>query len=194
MRLIDRNGQEMYTMTPLSGMTFTFETFYEPWEKLQEEDWTYESIEQVSDDDRRAAPGARDGRHRRHGRQPAPQRGGEAAHHRRPDAQPEERQARKKGRFISFAGLVYGKLQEGRERRRRQGRPMGRGGDAQGARVYVGIDPGLRHMAAVVFCYLTWDNELVVFDELAIKDQTIEQVCEGDPPQESEWKVIPRGM
>lgn len=196
MRLIDRDGQEMYTMTPLSGMTFTFEAFYEPWEKLQapgfEED---QSLEQVSVElpQGRTTVVTVDMDDNPHLNEAAKRRIIED-----PTMSNEERQARKKGRFISFAGLVYGLsfrkeqnvvVDVGPPRETEDGTV---GGVPVGADVFVGIDPGIRHMAAVVWCWLTPENEMVAFDELAIKDETIAEVCQQIHLKNAQWKVIPR--
>jgi phage terminase large subunit-like protein len=186
MRLIDRNGQEMYTMTPLSGMTFTYEAFVEPWEKLQHGAWSYDDsgMEKVSVElpQGRTTVVTVDMDDNPHLNEEAKRRIIDD-----PTLSSEERQARKKGRFISFAGLVYGNSFKKEENVL--------GGVAEvpeHADVFLGIDPGLRHMAAVVFCYLTWDNQLVVFDELAIKDETIGEVAKRIHLKLAEWKVHPQ--
>ena len=53
--------------------------------------------------------------------------------------------------------------------------------------VFCGIDPGCRHMAAVVFCYLDLDDDLVVFDEIAFRSTTVREVCDADQGQELVW-------
>jgi phage terminase large subunit-like protein len=193
MRLIDRNGQEMYTMTPLSGMTFTYEAFYEPWEKLQAPGYDEDpEIEQVSVElpQGRTTVVTVDMDDNPHLNEEAKRRIIDD-----PTLSSEERQARKKGRFISFAGLVYGT--SFRKDRNITGgiippQPNGDGGIPEGAHVFVGIDPGIRHMAAVVWLYLTHDNELIQFDELAIKDETIAEVCQKIHLKNAEWRVFPR--
>ena len=38
-----------------------------------------------------------------------------------------------------------------------------------GVEVFRGVDPGYRHMCAVVYCFLDDTDELVVFDEIAVE-------------------------
>lgn len=202
MRLLDTDGQECYSMTPLSGMTFTFESFYEPWEKAQPEGWSPDEPNgecvSVELPQGRVSVVTVDLDDNPHLSEKAKRRIIDD-----PTLSAEERQARKRGRFISFAGLVYGHsfrkdrnvVLDAGPPRVLPGLPGGReyeGGVPEGADVFVGIDPGLRHMAAVVWVWLDHNDEMVVFDELALKDQTIEEVCKQIHLKNAEWRVIPR--
>jgi phage terminase large subunit-like protein len=152
MRLIDFGGDELLTMTPLQGMSWTFDEIWEPWVKRQLVDSTIVLVDM--DDNphldantkRRALAGL----------------------------SKEERQARKSGRFVHFAGMIYEEFS-----RSAHVIPERDPGVPADARVYVGIDPGMRHMAAVIWAYLTPEDTMVVFDELALQGHTVKQVCEA---------------
>jgi hypothetical protein len=88
----------------------------------------------------------------------------------------EERQARKSGRFVHFAGMIYDDFSRNFHVIPETSPPES---VPAGAQVFVGIDPGMRFMAAVVWCYLTPDDTMVVFDELALEGHIVEQVAEA---------------
>jgi hypothetical protein len=46
-----------------------------------------------------------------------------------------------------------------------------------GVEVFCGIDPGYRHMCAVLWAYLDHEDTMVVFDELAVAKTVISEVC-----------------
>lgn len=204
MRLIDRDGQEMLTMTPLSGMTWVFETHYEPWEKHCEEQGHEDASVELTDvnDDgaiyrRRLTVVTVD-------MDDNPHLNSEAKHRvlDDPNMSAEERQARKSGRFISFAGLVFGgSFRKDLNVIPEQVPPLidpetgvqdPRTGVPKGAYVYCGIDPGLRHMAAVLWLWMEPDGRTVIFDELGIQGKTIAEVCAQIHLKNAEWKVQPR--
>src|SRR5205823_4823878 len=47
------------------------------------------------------------------------------------------------------------------------------------AYVYVGIDPGMRVMAAAVWVYMEYDGKMVVFDELGLQGCTVAEVAKS---------------
>jgi phage terminase large subunit-like protein len=164
MRLIDYGGIETFTMTPLMGMSWMFTEIYEPWEQGKLDGATVITVDM--DDNphlnettkRRALAGLSS----------------------------EERQARKGGRFVHFAGLIYPEFS--RERHvipAIQSVP-------EGVTVLTGIDPGIRHMAAIVFAYLDFEDTLVVFDEIAMQGSNVAQVCEEYWRRCQRWDVRPR--
>jgi hypothetical protein len=99
---------------------------------------------------------------------------------------PEERLARKSGLFVHFAGLVFSEFDP-----ETHVVPSVRA-LPEGAEVFGGIDPGIRHMAAVVFAYLDADDNLVVFDELALQGHTISEVCKEIELKKLRWGCEPR--
>ena len=88
----------------------------------------------------------------------------------------EERKARKSGRFVDFAGMIYDCFEASRHVIPQK--PVGQI-IPPAASSYVGIDPGTRIMAAVLWAYLTRGDVMVVFEELALQGHTVEQVCDA---------------
>jgi phage terminase large subunit-like protein len=147
MRLIDYGGEEVFGMTPLNGMSWTYDEIYDPWERGDLVDGRVVVVDMDDNPhlDRLTMARVLAG------------------------LSEEERQARKSGRFVAFAGLIY---------------PSFSGEDVipeveqvpPGVEVFCGIDPGIRHMCAVVFCYLDYDDTMVVFDEIAVRGETVREV------------------
>jgi phage terminase large subunit-like protein len=159
MRLIDYGGDELFTMTPLHGMSWMFDEIWEPWTKRKLEDGI---VVLVDMDDNpyldevtkiRVLKGL----------------------------SKEERDARKSGRFVHFAGMIYDDFSRNMHviPEIREVPP--------GSRIYVGIDPGMRHMAAVVWTYLTTEDTLVVFDELALEKYNVKQTCDAIKLINAKW-------
>lgn len=82
----------------------------------------------------------------------------------------EEKAARKEGRFIALHGLIYNDFK--RDKHVVRERPL-----PEHVNVVVGIDPGLRNRTAVVWIYLDSDDKMVVFDEGYYEGMTAAQVC-----------------
>ena len=163
-RLIDYSGDELFTMTPLMGMLWMFERIYEPVQKglLPEA-----LVVEVDMDDNPHL---------------------DEATKRRAllGLSPEERAARKSGNFVHFAGLIYPEF--GVES---HVVPMLRDVPVEDM-VIVGIDPGFRHMAAAVFCSVSPEGVWTVFDEVALKNRTIREVCEEILARSVRWGRTPR--
>lgn len=150
MRLIDYGGDELFTMTPLHGMSWMFDEIWEPWTKGKLSEATVVLVDMDDNPhlDEKTKLRALAGLTR------------------------EEREARKSGRFVHFAGMIYDEFSRNFHVIPEQPIP-------EKTRIYVGIDPGMRHMAAVLWCYLTPEDTLVVFDELALQGHTVAQVAEA---------------
>jgi hypothetical protein len=169
MRLIDYDGEELYGLTPMDGMSnWLFNEFYRPWERGLLDGETARLVLVDMDDN--------------------PHLSGSAKEWALSGLSSEEREARKTGRFVSFAGLIY---------------PMFNhvipdedatpGGELPaGVECFEAVDPGLRHMAAVLFCYLTPRDDLVVYDELALQGKTVAEVCKRIKLVRERWGVQPR--
>lgn len=166
MRLIDYGGEELFGMTPLHGMSWVYDEFFEPHERgvLSERD---ARIVVVDMDDNphldratmaRVLAGLSD----------------------------EERQARKSGRFVSFAGLIYGSFSTNTHVVPEFERLP------DGVEVFRGIDPGYRHMCAVVYAFLDSEDRLVVFDEIAMRGATVKEICGEIKRRDARWNVVPR--
>jgi phage terminase large subunit-like protein len=96
----------------------------------------------------------------------------------------EELQARKSGRFVHFAGLVYPEMND------KLLVPRPSPDHIKGQNVVVGIDPGVR-FTAVVWTAFDNDNAALVFEELLETDSTIYEVCEKILKRNAEWGVTP---
>jgi len=166
MRLIDYGGDELFTMTPLHGMSWMYDDIWEPWTKGTLEESTLVLVDM--DDN--------------------PYLDVKTKNRALAGMSKEEREARKSGRFVHFAGMIYDEFS-----RPKHVIPELRPdetGDRRlppGANVYVGIDPGMRHMAAVVWAYINTEDTMVVFDELALQGQNIAQVCESIKLINQKW-------
>jgi phage terminase large subunit-like protein len=160
MRLIDYGGDELFTMTPLHGMSWMFDEIWEPFTKGQLHEATLIIVDMDDNPylDERTKKRALAGLSK------------------------EEREARKSGRFVHFAGMIYDEFT-----RNTHVIPEIDPDRIRGQRVYVGIDPGMRHMAAVVWTYLTSEDTLVVFDELALQGHTVKQVAEAIKQVNMKW-------
>lgn len=160
MRLLDyERADELFTMTPIHGMTWMFDDIWEPWRKGLLQD---AKVVLVDMDDN-------------------PHLDAEQKAKLLAGFSKSELEARKSGKFVHFAGMIYEEFA-----RHKHVIPEIASVPA-GSRVYVGIDPGMRHMAAVVWTYLTPEDTMVVFDELALQGQNVEQVCEAIKLVNQKW-------
>jgi phage terminase large subunit-like protein len=159
MRLMARNGDELFTMTPFSGMGWMFDEIWEPWVKHQLPEAIVVVVDM--DDNPYLHPDAKARALRTMSK--------------------EEREARKEGKFVHFAGMIYGEFQ-------RHLHVIPEVSEVPpGSRIYVGIDPGMRHMAAVIWTYLTPEDTMVCFDELALQGHTVKQVAEAIKLRNLKW-------
>lgn len=168
MRLVDFDGEEIFALTPFSGMSWLYDQIYEPWELALESHTPAEAeallemrVLTVDMDDNPHL--SETGKARQLQKYSGP-----------------EREARKSGRFVQFSGRIYPQLPDVIPEIDRV---------PPGAEVFRGIDPGWRHMLAVVYCYLTYDDELVVFDEIALKGVTVKQGCDEIHIRDLRWGV-----
>ena len=157
MRLIDYGGDEIFTMTPLQGMSWMFDEIWLPWERGKLTDTFVQTVDM--DDN--------------------PHLDQKTKERVLAGLSKEEREARKSGRFVHFGGMIYSEFDKldhvipfdlPKTREQRAQNPF---------RVYVGIDPGIRHMAAVVWVAHFPDDMMVAFSELALQDHTIGDVCKA---------------
>lgn len=84
----------------------------------------------------------------------------------------EERRARKEGKFVAMSGLIYPKF----NREIHVIDPIQR--LPENVNVVVGIDPGIRFATAVGWYYLDSQDNMVRFEELYVKDQIIKDICD----------------
>lgn len=159
MRLVDYGGDELFTMTPLQGMSWMYDDIWEPFQKGRLEDGTIVLVDMDDNPhlDERTKQRVLKG------------------------LSAEERQARKSGRFVHFAGMIYSDFSRNRHV------VPGIAELPPGVKVLVGIDPGMRHMAAVLWVYLTADDRMVAFDELALQGHTVAQVAQAVHLRNQRW-------
>jgi phage terminase large subunit-like protein len=164
MRLIDYAGEELCTMTPTAGMTWMYTDVYEPYQKGIGVDDTL--IIEVDMDDNPHLD--------------------EKTKKRALAALPEaERRARKAGRFVHFAGMIYDSFaRETHVEPDPEFIPSSSG-------VYVGIDPGARHAAAAVFMEVTHDDHYRIFDTLKLQGRTAKDMCEAIHMVNARWGIVP---
>jgi phage terminase large subunit-like protein len=149
MRLADYEGADaIFTMTPLDGLNWAYDELWVPWEKKKLKDGFIVTVD--IDDNPYLSPNQRD----------KALEGYSQA----------ELQARKKGRFVHFAGMIYPEFDRNQHVIPETPIP-------EGAYVYCGIDPGMRVMAAVIWVYVETSGRIVVFDELGIQGETVEGVA-----------------
>jgi hypothetical protein len=161
MRLIDYAGEELFGLTPLDGMSnWLYNDFYVPWENGSL-DPHFARLVRVDMDDN-------------------PHLDAEAKEWVLSQHTDEEREARKTGRFVSFAGLVYKSFSSSHIIPEISEVP-------DGAECFEMIDPGIRNMCAVLFAYLTYEGDFVVYDEIASQDRTIRQVCKDIKLRRERW-------
>jgi phage terminase large subunit-like protein len=166
MRLVDYDGEEIFALTPFTGMAWLYDQLYEPWELAVSDSSPREAEERLGmrvvvvdmDDNPHLSES---GKARQLAKYSGP-----------------EREARKSGKFVSFSGLIYPRGPEVVP-------PVDR--IPPGAEVFRGIDPGWRHMLAVVYCYLDFDDMLVVFDEVALRGATVKEAAVEMRKRDLRW-------
>ena len=165
MRLIDYGGEELFGMTPLDGMSWVFDEFYDPWERgIAGEDVRVVVVDMDDNPHLDRATMARVLR----------------------GLTPNQRQARKSGRFVAFAGLIYPEWTEGRYVRPQPNEIP------KNVEVFCAIDPGYRFLCVVLYGYLDADDKLVVFDELALEQAKVSDVCLQIRMRNERWGINPR--
>lgn len=156
-RVMARGGDEIFTMTPVEGLTWSFDSL---WKHRGHEvlDGVYLgddiNVVTVDMDDNPALTE-------------------EAKRLAMVGLSREERQARKEGKFVALHGLVYGEF-----RRETHVIPQIQAVPER-VNVVVGIDPGIRGKAAVVWLYLTGNDQMVVFEEGYFDGMTVRHVAEN---------------
>jgi phage terminase large subunit-like protein len=161
MRLIDYGGEEIYGLTPMDGMSnWIYDEFFEPWERDRLDPSARVVLVDMDDN---------------------PHLSSEDKEWALSGLSSEEREARKTGRFVSFAGLIYPQFSTTDHVIPQIDRVP------PGVEVFRGIDPGYRHMCAVLYAYLDADDDLVVFDEIALQGRTVAQVCAEIKLRDLRW-------
>ncbi len=186
LRIMRRGGDMITTMTPLEGLTWTYA---DVWEKIAENQ-AYErqtgciweapeenvGIVLVDMDDN-------------------PFLSEEDKFNTLRNFPPEVIDARKRGKFVHFAGLIYGEFREPEhvvptaeivqldEQDREVINPN--------LNVVVGIDPGIRNRCAVLYAALDFDDNMYIFDEIYEQGKTISEICNQIKLTNAKWQVEP---
>jgi len=166
MRLIDYGGDEVFTMTPLLGMSWMFVDIYEPWTEGRLTDATIVLVDMDEN----------------------PHLDAKTKERALAGLSHEERAARKSGRFVHFAGLIYDTFDVARHVH-----PELDEVPRDAPLVLLGgIDNGIRHMAAVLLTFLDADDVLWVFDELPLQGLTVSAVAEQFLDRCARWGIRTR--
>ena len=167
MRLADYNGDELFTFTPLLGLTWTFDELWEnKGPEVAPSVWQNDGLCVVRVD-------MDDNPH-------LSQEGKEAAL----AAIPEEyRVARKEGNFVHFQGLVYSEW----DLIRHVCDPVSKD-HLRDQTFQVVIDPGI-HKTAVLFAAFDKENHLLIFDELMLQGHTPERTVAEIRKKERLWGI-----
>ena len=145
MRIVDTQGTILITMTPLHGMTWVFDEIYEPWENKEDKDIecfivsTYENPTIKREELAKLETTYYD----------------------------EEKEARLKGRFIEFAGLVYKEFDRNIHLVKRFDIP-------HNWTKLRGLDPGVNNPTACIWWAISPDNVHYIYDEYYAIDTNVE--------------------
>lgn len=160
-RLIDYGGDELFTMTPLHGMTWMYDEVYE---RREEEGVTV--VEVATDDN-------------------AHNLNMEAMEEFFSSLTPEEREARRKGRFVHFGGLV---LQGFNHDRHVVDPPSAE--KLKGQTIIVGIDPGIAR-GGVLWAAFDRDDLMLIFEELYPRHADIPTIAGLIAERNRHWGIEP---
>jgi len=161
MRLGDYDGDFIMTMTPLFGLSWSYEEIYS--RRDREPDITVITVDSLDNPHVN-----RDALEREFARMTK-----------------EERQARKEGKFVHFAGQFFPEFSLETHGCKPPSREH-----IQQQSVVVGIDPGLNR-TGVVWVAFDNDNVALVFDELYPEQAIVEQIVESIRTVNRKWGIEP---
>lgn len=170
-RVMRREGQLLFTMTPVEGLSHMYEAFQDLIEQME----VSEGSEAVEGE--RAALFA--------DMDDNPWLTEKAKEQALRGLSEEERRARKQGKFVAMSGLIYPKF----DRETHVIDPIDR--VPENVNVVVGIDPGIRYATAVGWYYLDAQDNMVRFEELYVKDQIIKDTCDDIHRINAAYQVEP---
>lgn len=171
LRVMRREGDLLFSMTPVNGLTFMYDEFEDAFLAAEENGEGIATVDglclvTVDMDDN-------------------PWLTEEAKREALRGLSREELEARKKGKFVALSGLIYNDFD-----RDTHIVPAFRELPSN-VNVVVGIDPGIRYACAVGWFYLKSDDTMVMFDEGYFKDMTIKEVCGQIHKTNAYWGVEP---
>lgn len=169
MRTMVKGGDEIFTMTPVEGMTWAYDEFGPLCEiAMNGPMWaTDENLSVVVVD-----------------MEDNPALTSEAIEHALRGLSKQERQARKEGKFVAIHGLIYDDYDPEQHVVPMVALP-------ENINVVVGIDPGIRHACGVIWAYLTPDDRMVVFEEGYYQGMTVREVCEQIHQINASYEIDP---
>lgn len=162
-RLLRYNGDQIITMTPTQGLTWTYREIWEACGGIDDDDqfvFINKDIKTACvvvdmDDNPTLSTEAKEDTLRGYSQ--------------------EMRRARKEGRFVHFAGLIYNEFNESvHVKRSVENKPF----KNKNVTIVVGIDPGIRYACSVLWAAIDQEGVTTVFEEIYAKDWTIKDVCE----------------
>jgi phage terminase large subunit-like protein len=164
-RLVRYGGNELYTLTPVEGIEqWIYEEFWEPWERGERDPEMIWIVTASMDDNPYLSEKDREWVLE-----------GLTA---------EEREARRHGRFIALHGLVYPDFD-------RHVHVVSATSLPNNVNVIVGIDPGTRYAAAVLWAAIDTRRRWRFFEELKVPGMRIEEVCDRIHRLNAKWDVEP---
>lgn len=177
MRTVRKGGDEIFTLTPLSGLSWAYDQLWEP--VATEEQYEKDNNFYVKDDDPDETLGVvivdmddnpflteRDKKRVLKG------------------LSKEQIQARKQGMFVHFSGLIYEDFKPSEH-------VIDPFDIPHEWNVVVSIDPGMRNRCAVIYGAISPNNEIYVFDEIYEQGRTIKEIAELIHRRNMEHQVLP---
>ena len=161
-RLIDYNGDEVFTMTPQFGLSFIYD---QVWERRHEPGFW---CKQVSMDDN-----------------PHLSEKGKEQYFSSLNLTDEEKRMRREGEFVHLGGLFFDEYRDALHLRRGVA-PK----DIEGQNVVVAIDPGLKR-TAVLWVAFDNDNAALAFAELYESEALPPQIAARIKQVNAEWNIQP---
>ena len=162
-RVMRREGQILFSMTPVEGLSHMYEVFEDAIEQAEDSSNGSAVIETETGIKRGLVYSDMDDN---------PWLTETAKAQALEGLSEEERRARKEGKFVAMSGLIYPRF----NRDKHVIEPIDR--LPTNVNVVVSIDPGFRFATAVQWHYIDAGDNMVLFDELHLKEQTIAEVCE----------------
>lgn len=172
-RLVKHYGDEVFTETPLEGLSWSYDQLWQE-RGEEQEDGFYLDVDKslgivVVDMDEN------------------PYLLPEARNMVLQGLSKEERQARKEGKFVHFAGRIYNDFSKDDH----VIAPFELHNRLNNMNIVVGIDPGIRNRAAVVYAAIDPDDKMYVFEEIYVENWTIERVCEQIHKTNAQYNILP---
>jgi phage terminase large subunit-like protein len=168
-RLTRYGGDQVFAMTPLQGMTWMYKDI---WEASGGDDTDFTKWKFINPVEKKACVVL--------DMEDNPYISQENMEDTLKGYSAESLRARKEGRFVHFAGLIYTEFREKeavipQRVEKPFAAPLLRARDRQ-ANIIVGIDPGLR-FTAVLWAAVDEDQNMTIFNELFVSDWTIQEIC-----------------